>query len=101
MLIESPTLIDVSYRVIKCDAAAQIHLMVFNENTTDQTAHFDLEITNTDTGEKFTKEISFAAKKATVFKALCDSDASLDALKINLPDNYNPKALTLKLTFKP
>lgn len=101
MIIESTTLLDVSFRVIKCDTANQIHLMIFNENTMSQTAHFDLEITNTDSGEKFTKEINFAATKATVHKALCDFDASLEALKFNIPANFNPGSLTVKLTFKP
>ncbi len=100
MLIESTTLIDISYRVIKCETTPQVHLMIFNENSIDQTAHFEIEISNGTTGEKFTKEINFAAKKATVFKALCESDSSLDPLKINLPANYDPGAIKIKITFK-
>lgn len=101
MIIESPTLLDISYRVIKCDAANQVHLMVFNENSIDQTAHFELEFTNKDNGEKFSKEINFSCTKATVYKALCESDTAMDSLKINLPANFNPAGLTVKLTFKP
>ena len=101
MIIESTTLMDISYRVIKCDTANQIHLLIFNENSIDQVAHFDLEITNTDNGEKYTKEINFSCTKATVYKALCESDATMDPLKINLPANFNPAGLTVKLTFKP
>lgn len=101
MIVESPTLMDVSYRVLKCETANQVHLMIFNENSIPQVAHFDLEITNTESGEKFTKEINFSCTKATVYKALCESDSSLDLLKINLPANFNPAGLTVKLTFKP
>lgn len=101
MLVETTNLLDVSYRVIKCDSANQIHLLIFNENVMDQNAHFDMEITNNDTGEKYTKEISFAATKATVYKAMCDSDASLDKLRFNIPANFNPNNLTVKISFKP
>lgn len=100
MLIESNTLLDVSYRVIKCDATPQIHLLIFNENVFDQTAAFDLEITDVASGQKFVKSINFSAKKTTVYKALCDSDASLNALKFDLPSGYNPASLTVKITLK-
>lgn len=100
MLIESNTLLDVSYRVVKCTSTPQIHLLIFNENVYDQTAAFDLEITDSSTGQKFTKSISFSTKKATVYKAMCDSDASLNALKFDLPAGYNPSTLSVKITLK-
>ena len=99
-LEESLTHIDVSYRVIKCASVNQIHLLVFNENITDQTAHFEIEITNKSNGLKFTKEISYAMLKATIYKAECDSDSSLDKLKIDLPSSYDPNDLTVKITYK-
>lgn len=100
MLIETPKMLDISYRVIKCDTANQIHLMIFNENTIDQNAHFELEITDKDSGDKFIKEINFNTSKVTVYKALCE-DPSLDALKFNIPAGFNPNAITVKITFKP
>ncbi len=101
MVIESTTLIDVSYRIVKCTSVTQAHLMVFNENSVAQNAHFNIEFTNIASGEKFTKEINLACTKATIYKALCESDASLDVLKINLPANFNPMGISVKVTFKP
>ncbi|KAF0242729.1 MAG: hypothetical protein FD136_97 [Chitinophagaceae bacterium] len=100
MIVESLTLIDVSYRSIKCVSTNQVHLMIFNENSKPQKALFDLEITDVATGEKFTKEINFDCATATVYKALCESETALDPLKINLPTNFNPSAITVKVTFK-
>src|SRR5206468_1464015 len=88
MLGESQTQIDVSYRIIKCSTINQVHLFIFNENPTDQTAHFDVEIINTD-GQRFSREVTFAVTKANMYRATCNSDASLNALKIDLPANYN------------
>jgi hypothetical protein len=99
-LEESLTLIDVSYRVIKCSNAIQIHLLVFNENNIDQTAHFELEIINNSNKVSFKKEINYATTKATIYKAECDSDNSLDKLKFELPSNFDPKNITVKITYK-
>ncbi|MDP1843149.1 MAG: hypothetical protein Q8K64_06975 [Sediminibacterium sp.] len=100
MIDESPTMLDVSYRVIKCTSVNQIHLMVFNENNFDQTANFELEVTNTKDGLKFTKAYNFATQKATIYKADCDSEPALEKLKIDLPAGYDPTNLTVKITFK-
>lgn len=97
---ESSTQMDVSYRVIKCTSVNQIHLQVFNENPNDQTAHFELEITNTADGQKFNKEIIFATKRAEMYTAECNSDTALNVLKLDLPSSYDPTNLTLKITFK-
>lgn len=99
-LMESNTQLDVSYRVIKCTSVKQVHLMILNENIVDQTANFMLEITNNNDGTKFSKEIIFETKKVTLYKAECDSDNSLDKLKIDLPETYDPQNLTVKVTFK-
>ncbi len=98
---ESKTFLDVSYRIIKCTNVNQVHLFIFNENPADQTANFEVEITNTSDGQKFTKDISFAAKKASMNKAECNSDSSLDSLKLDLPSAYDPTKITVKITFKP
>lgn len=100
LLGESKTQMDVSYRVIKCTTINQVHLFIFNENPADQTAIFDVEITNNSDGLKFTKSINYALKSAMMYKAECDSDASFDALKLDLPSSYDPTNLTVKITFK-
>lgn len=101
MLEESKTMIDVSYRVLKCSETNQIHLMVFNENVMDQNARFSLEVTEEVSGQKLVKDFDFAATKATMYKADCSNNTLLGALKFDLPSNYDPTKLSVKLTFKP
>ena len=98
--IESEKIVDVSYRIIKCNGVDQIHFLVFNENTIDQQVTFTVDIVNNVTGEKTAKEISFTATKSTVYKALCEQDTTLNYLKINLPVGYNPLQTTVTITFK-
>lgn len=100
LLGESKTFLDVSYRIIKCTSVVQIHLNVFNESPNDQTATFDVEVTNNSDGLKFTKTITHSLKLATMYKADCDSDSSLEDLKIDLPNGYDPTNITTKITFK-
>ncbi len=100
LLGESKTFLDVSYRIIKCTSVVQIHLNVFNESPKDQTANFDIEITNNNDGQKVTKSITYSLKMATMYKADCDSESSFDALKIDLPNGYDPTNITTKITFK-
>lgn len=92
--------IEVEYRVIKCNDVNQIHLFIFNENVTDKNVQFTLEITDATANQKFSKDISFQTQKLTMYKSECNSDGNLAALKFNLPANYNPSNLTLKITFK-
>lgn len=101
LLGESSTQLDVSARILKCTSTNQVHLQIFNENPNNQTAHFDIEIKNNADGVKFITEISFAAQKAAIHTANCTSDASLEALKINLPATYDPTNITIKIIFKP
>ncbi len=100
VLGESKTQIDVSYRVLKCSTVPQVHLFLFNENPNEQTADFELEITDGATENKVVKHIVFKLEKGGISQASCISVASLDALKIDLPTGYNPLTVSFKLTFK-
>lgn len=100
VLGESKTQIDVSYRVLKCTTVPQVHLFLFNENPNEQTADFELEIIDGVTEKKVVKHIVFKLEKGGISQANCESDASLNALKINLPDGYDPLTVSFKLTFK-
>ena len=101
MLGESNDHIDVSARIAKCgNNAAQVHLFIFNESTSNQTTKFSIEITNLADGKKFTKEVTYATERAKIYKALCDSDAAMNALKITLPSGYDPSNLEIDIAFK-
>ena len=100
MLGESKTLVDVSYRIIKCGSTAQIHLSIFNENPKDQVTQFELEFTDATRVKKDPKAVSFSLKAAKIYKALCDSDTSLDTLKIDLPADLDPATVEVRITFK-
>ena len=98
---ENPQQIEIEYRIIKCSTIPQVHLYLFNENPVEKTVLLTVEITNNDDNQKITKEVTFKAALGGMFKALCDSDASLDALKVDVPSGYNPANLTVKITLKP
>ena len=85
LIAETPTSLDISYKIIKCGTVNQVHLLLFNESTEDQNANFELEFTNNADGKKFVKVISFATTKAGLYRATCKSDVSLNALKMDLP----------------
>ncbi|NCT95360.1 MAG: hypothetical protein GXC72_13110 [Chitinophagaceae bacterium] len=99
MLAESDKLLDVSYRIVKCGNAPQLHLSVFNENVMDQETKFTLEISSGD--QHFSKSFTFSAKKLTLYKANCNSDASLNVLKLDLPAGYDPENIKIKFSFQP
>ena len=98
---ENPQQLEIEYRIIKCTDTPQLHLFIFNENIVDKTVQLLVEITNKDDNQKVTLEVTFLADKMKMYKALCDSDTSLDALKLNIPIGYNPANLSVKITFKP
>lgn len=97
---ESSNHIDVFGRVIKCSNTNQVHLMIFNESSVDQVSKFVIEVTNPATQQKFSKEVSFSTIKATVYKAECNSDASTNVLKIDLPEGYDPTQVKIAIEFK-
>lgn len=98
---ENPQQIEIEYRIIKCSDTPQVHLFIFNENGVDKTVQLSIEITNKDDNQKVTSDFTFLAGRMKMYKALCDSDASLESLKINVPTGYNPANLSVKITFKP
>ena len=98
---ENPQQIEIEYRIIKCTDTPQLHLFIFNENIVDKTVQLSIEITNKDDNQKVTLDLTFLADKMKMYKALCDSDASLESLKLNIPVGYNPANLSVKITFKP
>lgn len=97
---ESSNHIDVFGRVIKCATTNQVHLMIFNESSVDQVSKFLIEVTNPATQQKFSKEVSFSTIKATIYKAECNSDASTNVLKIDLPEGYDPTQVKIAIEFK-
>lgn len=99
MIVESRTLIDVSYRVVKCEDKTQLHLLIFNENAIDQVAKFTMTVSDPLAKKSFTKEVSVPVSKAFVLKAECTSNPATQALKFDLPAGYNPKNLKVAVTF--
>lgn len=100
VLGESKTQIDVSYRVLKCSTVPQVHLFLFNENPKEQTADFEIEITDSTTDKKLVKHIVFKLDIGAISQASCESSTTLDTLKIDLPAGFNPLTVSLKITFK-
>lgn len=100
MVAESKTMIDVSYRIIKCGTTTQIHLLVFNENNMDQTADFDVVVTGALEEQTFTKNVKLSTQKATIYKAVCAQDESTKVLKIDVPQGYDASKLLVKVNFK-
>ncbi|MCW3074163.1 MAG: hypothetical protein JWP69_1232 [Flaviaesturariibacter sp.] len=99
--IESKNIVDVSYRILNCNGIDQVHFLVFNENMIDQQVTFTVEINDEASKAKIVKEITFAAAKATIYKANCDTNSKTAHLKLTLPKGYNPKTTSVKVTFKP
>ena len=99
MLGESKTFIDVDYRVLKCGGLNQVHISIFNENPKDQEAHFIIEILGVEE-QKISKEIRLPLKAALMYRPECKGDPALKSLKIDLPADFDPSKLTVKINFK-
>lgn len=102
MIFESPTHYEVSLRVIKCspEAPAQLHVQLFNEGTGEQTLKFKLTVTNTATGENFTKEFSYAMPLGQLIQPSCEKNDH-PFLRINLPAGWNLNKVQSTLTYIP
>jgi hypothetical protein len=100
MLAESKTMIDVSYRVVKCGTTTQIHLLVFNENSMDQSVDFDVVVSGVAEDQTFTKNVKLSVQKASMYKAVCTADEATKVLKIDVPAGYDADKLILKVNFK-
>ena len=100
MLAESENLIDVNYRVVKCnsDGNTQILVMIFNENSIEQNAKFTLTISDANSGNSFQKSFDKTVPLATIFQAECTSN-DYDDQKIDLPEGYDASSLTITIEF--
>lgn len=95
----SETNYQVSSRIIKClpGTAAQLHLEIFNESSTDQLANFNITITNPINGLEEVHEISYSVIQAAIVKPDCYSN-NHQSLKFDLPEGWNPETVQLLLT---
>ena len=96
---ESSTNYEVSARIIKChpDSAVQLHLELFNEGGSAQTAHFNLTITNPETHEAIVREITYPLALGGLVMPLCDKNDH-PALRINLPASWNFETVNFTVT---
>ena len=99
MIGESATHYEVSARVIQChpDSAVQLHVELFNEGGGAQTAHFNLSINNPANNEQMVREISYAMASGDLIIPLCENN-DYQPLRISLPANWDPAAVTFTLT---
>ena len=97
---ESSSHIDVSYRIVKCDPAAnaELHLQVFNEKATADNAKFDVLIADATSGQSFTTSVTKPVALAEMIIADCGTTSNL---KIAIPSAYDPATLTVTITFIP
>lgn len=98
---ESANHVDVSTRIVQCDAASapQVQLFIFNEGSNNPVVSMNVLITNNDGNQSFTTTVVKSVEKGTMIQPKCDSDTATEGLKINLPEGYNPSNLTISVTF--
>ena len=100
-LEESPKLIDVSYRILDCTEGGdtEVHLHVFNENTTDQSISFTLNLKDS-VGNVASIDVSdVQMKMAEMRSAECGSTENSD-LKFAFPTGLNKETTTITITYK-
>ena len=100
MIGESSSMIEVSARIIKCasNSTSQIHLEIFNEGSTDQTAHFKVTLTNSLTNKQKLYEISLAVLQGAIVKPDCGNN-KYPSLRLNMPAGWDPATVQVALTF--
>lgn len=101
-IAERSTLVDIMTRVVKCtpQASAQVHVMVFNENSMDQTVTFTVKISDTKSNKSVEQTIeNYAISLATMHQPDC-GNSDYANLKLDIPDGYDLKALKITATFK-
>lgn len=98
---ESSNHIDVSYCVVKCgiNTPNQVFISLFNENPTPQTVNMTVIIKNNSNDESFTSTISYNAGAAKLVKPDCSVNEATSALKINLPQGYDPENISVTVNF--
>jgi len=100
-VIESEDHTEISTRIVKCESSVnnQVHLLFFNESANAKLVKFKVEITNKADGKNFSKEITFnAAKFQMVFTDCSTTDPLFANFKIDLPNDYTPGNLDIKIT---
>jgi len=99
-VIESSDHTEISTRVVKCEISAfeQAHLLFFNESPDNKQVKFKVEITNKADGKNFSKEINFSAGKFQMVFTDCSNDPLFSNFKIDLPNDYTPGNLDIKIT---
>lgn len=100
-IIETNDHTEISIRVVKCENSVfnQVHLLFFNEASEAKQVKFKVEVTNKADGRTINKEISFnAAKHQMVFTDCSTSDPLFSNFKIDLPNDYTPGNLDIKIT---
>jgi len=99
VLDESKSRVEVSYRILKCNAINQIHLSVNNKNISDQAVIFSIQVIDNLNKLSFSKQVMQVSEHLKTNKAECGNDNIVDALKIDLPDTYEPNNLTVIAKF--
>jgi hypothetical protein len=99
---ESSNHVDVSYSVVKCSptSSAELHLQIFNEKPTADTAKLNVVIADATSTQSFTTSVTMPLGLAELVSADCASTA-LSNLKIAVPAAYDPATLTVTITFIP
>lgn len=98
-LEESASMVDVSFHVVKCQAAdpSRVMLQVFNEGDLVNAIGFTLSITDEATQQSFNHTVaSFPISIGTILTGECGSNANL---VIDLPAGYDGSNLSLDITY--
>jgi hypothetical protein len=99
ILGESNSHLDVSSRVVRCDAVNKVELKVISENNTNAVLHCTVTITNPKNGEKLTREINMAVTSFQTLAPSCGAGNPLPDLKIDLPESFDPMNIMTTIIF--
>jgi len=100
-LEESATLVDVSYKVVRCSAGgpASVLLQIFNEGGMVSNIGFSLSITDLTTGSVTSHSIqSVAAPFAQIITGTCDG-ADQPLLKFDLPSGFDGANVSIVISY--
>jgi len=94
-------MMEISVQVIQCDSASDtaVFIEVFNETPNNDTAKFDLTMTNPDNGNTETATISFYIQGAHIERPECGSSDN-GSLRLSLPSGWDPEKVELSVTYK-
>jgi hypothetical protein len=94
-------MMEISVQVIQCDSTSDtaVFVEVFNETPSNDTAKFDLTMTNPDNGNTQTATISFYIEGAHIERPECGSSDNA-SLRLSLPSGWDPETVELSVTYK-